>query len=242
MQLSVVIPFFNEADNADPLLQEIFAVLENRPGLDYEMIAVDDGSTDKTLEQLIRSREAIPRLRIVRHRANLGQSTAIASGVHAARYPWIVTLDGDGQNDPADIPGLLAEWKTHQMEGPALIVGNRYNRHDTWLRRLSSYIANWIRMGLLRDDCPDTGCGLKLFPRAIFLNLPHFDHMHRFLPALCRRAGIPVVNIPVNHRPRTRGRSKYGVMNRLWVGIVDLLGVMWLQQRPCNPDIFNEHQ
>lgn len=242
MQLSVVIPFFNEADNADPLLQEIFAVLENRPDLDYEMIAVDDGSTDNTLEQLIRLRDAIPRLRIIRHQANLGQSTAIASGVHAAGYPWIVTLDGDGQNDPADIPGLLAEWKTHRIEGPALIVGNRYNRHDTRLRRLSSYIANRIRMGLLKDDCPDTGCGLKLFPRTIFLNLPHFDHMHRFLPALCRRAGIPVVNIPVNHRPRTRGRSKYGVMNRLWVGIVDLLGVMWLQQRPCNPDIFNEHQ
>ena len=237
MQLSVVIPFFNEIDNAAPLLREVHAALDGQLG--YEIVAVDDGSTDGTRERLLTLHDELPTLRIVRHQGNFGQSAAIVSGVLAARSPVIATLDGDGQNDPADIPALHAEYR-RMAQGPTLVAGNRNKRQDSWLKRLSSRIANGVRQGLLRDDCSDTGCGLKLFPREIFLTLPHFDHLHRFLPALFKRAGARINNVPVNHRPRTRGQSKYGVSNRLWVGIVDLFGVMWLQRRPCRPESDNE--
>jgi dolichol-phosphate mannosyltransferase len=166
---------------------------------------------------------------VVRHRASAGQSAAIASGVRAARGIWIVTLDGDGQNDPADAPKLLA--RAREPDAPALVAGWRTTRRDTGLKRASSRIANAVRGALLGDRTPDTGCGLKVFRRATFLALPGFDHMHRFLPALVRRAGGAVVNVPVRHRPRGAGRSKYGVLDRLGVGIVDLFGVMWLQRR-----------
>jgi dolichol-phosphate mannosyltransferase len=155
----------------------------------------------------------------------------VHSGVRAARAQWIATLDGDGQNDPADLPRLIAARGDAANEGVMLFMGNRVTRRDTWLRRLSSRIANGVRAGLLGDGTPDTGCGIKLFHRETFLSLPAFDHMHRFLPALFQRAGSRVVSVPVNHRERTRGRSKYGVHNRLWVGIVDLFGVMWLKAR-----------
>jgi dolichol-phosphate mannosyltransferase len=156
--------------------------------------------------------------------------------VHAARGRLVATLDGDGQNDPADIPRLLAR---HAAEGGGdalLVAGHRTNRRDTAVTRLSSRIANSVRGALLRDHTPDTGCGLKLFPRDLFLRLPYFDHMHRFLPALVIRAGGRVVSEPVGHRARTRGRSHYGVWNRLWVGIVDLLGVLWLIRRARTPE------
>ena len=155
----------------------------------------------------------------------------MCTGVHAARAEWVATLDGDGQNDPADIPVLmraLIESKDPELK---LVIGNRVTRKDTWLRRLSSRIANRVRGGLLRDGTPDTGCGIKLLHRATFLELPRFNHMHRFLPALFQRAGARVMSIPVRHRPRTRGVSKYNVHNRLWVGIVDLFGVRWLMNR-----------
>ena len=149
----------------------------------------------------------------------------------AARAPIVGTLDGDGQNDPADLRKFLEARHDPVNAGALLIMGNRVTRRDTWLRRLSSRIANGVRGGLLGDGTPDTGCGIKIFDRDTFLSLPAFDHMHRFLPALFQRAGSRVVSIPVNHRPRMRGRSKYGVHNRLWVGIVDLFGVMWLKAR-----------
>jgi glycosyltransferase involved in cell wall biosynthesis len=168
---------------------------------------------------------------LLRHSARSGQSAAVHSGVRAARAPWIATLDGDGQNDPHDLINLLAARGEPANAGVRLFMGNRTTRRDTWLRRLSSRIANGVRGGLLGDGTPDTGCGIKVFERETFLQLPVFDHMHRFLPALFQRAGSRVVSVPVNHRPRTRGRSKYGLHNRLWVGIVDLFGVMWLKAR-----------
>ena len=236
MQLSVVVPVRNEADNVAPLVEEIRDALEGR--CDYEVVYVDDGSTDDTLERLIGLQRGFARLRVLRHARCCGQSTAIRTGVRAARGRWIATLDGDGQNDPADIPRLLAERDARGGEEARLMVaGWRRRRHDGWLRRVSSRVANAVRARLLGDGTPDTGCGLKLFPRELFLELPYFDHMHRFLPALVRRAGGEVVSVEVNHRPRTRGRSKYGVHNRLWVGLVDLAGVLWLMRRSRLPEV-----
>jgi dolichol-phosphate mannosyltransferase len=231
VQLSVVIPFYNEGDNVAALLEEVREALRAEP--EYEVIGVDDGSRDHTLDALRAVRErGVSELRILRHPRNLGQSAAIVSGVRAARGIWIATMDGDGQNDPADLPRLLA---LARARGPVVVAGHRRRRQDSWLRRLSSRVANAVRGWLLADRTPDTGCGLKLFPRERFLDLPAFDHMHRFLPALFQRAGCMVVSVEVNHRPRTRGRSKYGLHNRLWVGIVDLLGVLWLRRRPLAP-------
>ena len=156
----------------------------------------------------------------------------------AAQTQLILTLDGDGQNDPADIPKLVHQWETHSSEGPPLLVaGIRAQRRDSFLRRLSSRIANAVRAGILKDGTPDTGCSLKLFSRENFLSFPFFDHMHRFIPALHVRAGGEIILVPVNHRPRQKGVSKYGVSNRLWVGLVDLFGVLWLSRRNKNPVI-----
>jgi dolichol-phosphate mannosyltransferase len=235
--LAVVVPVFDEADNVLPLLSEIHAALEPL-GTGFEVVFVDDGSRDATPARLEAARARFPRLRVVRHARNCGQSTAISSGVRAARAPLVVTLDGDGQNDPADIPRLLSAAESRRGGGPApLVAGIRRHRHDSWVRRMSSRIANAVRSRLLHDETPDTGCSLKLFAREAFLDLPFFDHMHRFLPALFRRQGATVLFVDVNHRPRQRGQSKYGVGNRLWVGIVDLLGVLWLQRRMTHPEI-----
>jgi dolichol-phosphate mannosyltransferase len=173
----------------------------------------------------------LPPLRVLRHSFRSGQSAAVASGVRAARAPWVATLDGDGQNDPADIPKLIAARESPLGRGVQLIMGNRTTRKDTPFRRLQSRVANGVRGALLGDGTPDTGCGIKLFSREVFLDLPRFDHMHRFLPALFQRHGARVVSVPVNHRARMRGTSKYGMLNRLWVGIVDIAGVMWLRRR-----------
>jgi dolichol-phosphate mannosyltransferase len=229
-EVSVVIPVCNEAENIEPLAREIDAALRGR--VPFEIIYVDDGSTDATADiaRRLRDRE-LPNLRLLRHSFRSGQSAAVRSGVAAARAPWVATLDGDGQNDPADLPKFLDARREAANAEVLLIMGNRVTRRDTWLRRLSSRIANGVRSKLLGDGTPDTGCGIKIFHRETFLSLPAFDHMHRFLPALFMRAGSRVVSIPVNHRPRTRGKSKYGLHNRLWVGIVDLFGVMWLRAR-----------
>ncbi|NIP72141.1 MAG: glycosyltransferase family 2 protein [Gammaproteobacteria bacterium] len=235
MELSVVIPMLNEAENAATLMHEVRGALEGR--LDYEIIVVDDGSSDSTFEILTGLRRSVPRLYPARHVQNYGQSAAIATGVRLARAPWVATLDGDGQNDPADIPNLYASVRQGARGVPLLVAGIRRKRHDGWLRRISSRVANGVRQSVLRDGCPDTGCGLKLFERETFSRLPQFDHMHRFLPALFIRAGGQVVNVPVNHRPRMRGQSKYGVRNRLWAGLVDLAGVGWLQRRRLEPKL-----
>jgi dolichol-phosphate mannosyltransferase len=226
-EISVVVPACNEAENVEPLAREIDAALAGRA---YEMIFIDDGSTDETAAVLKRLKTSLPTLRVLRHSFRSGQSAAVATGVRAARAPWIATLDGDGQNDPADIPKLIAA--RDQDRNVRLVMGNRTaSRKDTAFRRLQSRVANGVRAGLLGDGTPDTGCGIKLFARDAFLELPRFDHMHRFLPALFQRHGARVVSVPVSHRARTRGTSKYGMLNRLWVGIVDIAGVMWLRRR-----------
>jgi len=230
LQVSVVIPVCNEQDNVLPLAREIHSALTGR--FRHETIFVDDGSTDGTAAAVRAARlDGMPQIRLVRHAVRSGQSAAIATGVRAARAPRIATLDGDGQNDPADIPRLLERAGDAASPRLRLVMGNRITRRDTWLRRLSSRVANGVRGRLLRDGTPDTGCGIKVFDRAVFLDMPRFDHMHRFMPALFQREGYEVVSVPVNHRERTRGKSKYGLHNRLWVGIVDLVGVMWLIRR-----------
>lgn len=236
MDLSVVVPVRNEAENIGPLIAEIHAALEG--AVEFEVIYVDDGSSDATPARLADARARHGRLRTLRHAQSCGQSAAIATGVLAARGIWIATLDGDGQNDPADIPSL---WQRVAREGtpdPGLvIVGHRKKRRDTALRRVASRVANTIRAGLLGDRTPDTGCGLKLFAREAFVELPRFDHMHRFLPALFLGHGRRVVSVEVNHRPRQRGQSNYGILDRLWVGIVDLFGVKWLLRRTSVPEV-----
>jgi len=235
-RLSVVVPVRNEADNVLPLVEEIHAALDGQA--EFELIYVDDGSTDATAQRLAEAQTTFPRLRIIRHPRSYGQSTAIASGVRAARHPWIATLDGDRQNDPADLPKLLDALRPgRRAPDLAMVIGWRTARHDSAVRQLSSRIANGVRARLLGDATPDTGCGLKVFPRELFLRLPFFDHLHRFLPALAQREGGQVVSVPVSHRARPAGTSKYGIHNRLWVGIVDLFGVMWLQRRATRPAI-----
>ncbi|MFI4948774.1 MAG: glycosyltransferase family 2 protein [Alphaproteobacteria bacterium] len=235
MDLSVVIPVRNEAGNIAPLVAEITAALDGCAR--YEIIYVDDGSEDATATEIGRQQASVTQLRLLRHAKSCGQSAAIRSAVKAARGRWIATLDGDGQNDPSDIPAL---WRIAEGSPPApplLIAGHRQRRQDSWSKRQASRLANAVRRGLLRDDTPDTGCGLKLFPRTLFLDLPYFDHMHRFLPALVLREGGIVRSVPVNHRPRQRGVSKYGVFDRLGVGIADLVGVLWLSRRLTRPDL-----
>jgi dolichol-phosphate mannosyltransferase len=226
--LSVVVPVHNERDNIVPLLTEIATAL--RGTTDFEIVYVDDLSRDDSLAVLTQAKVQFPELRVLRHVSQSGQSTALRTGIKAARGAWIATLDGDGQNDPADIPKLLAM----RAESPSqikLFAGWRVNRQDTGSKRWASKFANGIRSRLLRDETPDTGCGIKLFERAVFLDLPYFDHMHRYLPALVQRAGWQVKSVPVNHRARGAGVSKYNNLNRALVGISDLRGVSWLIRR-----------
>jgi dolichol-phosphate mannosyltransferase len=228
LELSVVVPVFNERDNIAPLVGEVVAAL--RGTVAFEIVYVNDCSKDDSLEVLRALKASTPELRVLSHLRQSGQSTAIRSGVKAARGAWIATLDGDGQNDPADIPRLLAERAKSPPE-VKLFAGWRVNRRDSGSKRWASKLANAIRSRLLRDETPDTGCGIKLFERAVFLDLPYFDHMHRYLPALVKRAGWQSVSVPVNHRERTAGVSKYNNLGRAWVGLKDLRGVAWLIQR-----------
>jgi dolichol-phosphate mannosyltransferase len=230
MEFSIVVPVYNEAGNVRPQLLEIGRALAGRCA--WEVIYVDDCSQDGTRDELQAAQLAAPRLRVLHHAKRCGQSSALLTGVRAARAPWIITLDGDGQNDPADIP-LLLDRLASENAGTCwlLFAGHRTRRQDNLVKRLSSRIANAVRRRLLKDATPDTGCGLKLFPREAYLALPAFDHMHRFLPALMQRQGVHVISVPVRHRARRYGRSKYGINNRLWVGLVDMVGVMWLQHR-----------
>jgi dolichol-phosphate mannosyltransferase len=227
-QLSVVVPVYNEEGNVAPLVAEIVAAL--RGLIAFEIVYVDDCSRDATLERLKQLQSGTPELRVVRHLRNSGQSTAIRTGVKAARADWIATLDGDGQNDPADIPKLLAERERAAPE-VRMFAGWRVDRQDSGSKRWASKWANTIRARALRDATPDTGCGIKLFERAAFLDLPYFDHMHRYLPALMQRAGWKTLSVPVHHRHRTSGVSKYNNLQRAWVGLRDLRGVAWLIRR-----------
>jgi dolichol-phosphate mannosyltransferase len=228
--VSVLIPAKNETHNLKPLIEEIRAALADEA---YEIIVVDDGSTDATLHELQQIKNSgLSTLRILCHERSLGQSTSLYHAALAARGQWLATLDGDGQNDPADIPGMLQLVRGgHGPVDVQLVAGHRVNRRDTASKRWASRFANGLRRRMLNDATPDTGCGLKLIERAAFLRLPYFDHMHRFLPALIQRHNGRMIVHPVNHRPRTAGVSKYGNLDRALVGILDLFGVWWLIKR-----------
>ena len=226
--ISVVIPVFNESGNIGGLVREVVQHL--RGVVPFDVLCVDDHSDDDTRTVLAALKEEVPELRVLLHHRRCGQSTAIRTGVKHALSPWIVTLDGDGQNDPADIPKLLAAREQAGTQ-TKLFAGWRVNRQDSTSKRWASRWANRIRQALLHDDTPDTGCGIKLFERAAFLELPYFDHMHRYLPALMQRAGWKTVSVPVSHRPRVSGTSKYNNLGRALVGIRDLRGVAWLIRR-----------
>jgi dolichol-phosphate mannosyltransferase len=233
--LSVVVPVHNESENIGTLIKEIEDALSNY--VEFEIIYVNDGSKDDTAKRLAEAKLRHAKLRVITHAHSCGQSTAVRTGVKFAKGDWVATLDGDGQNDPADIKKLIAAIEN----GVDLIGGNRrHARRDTWIKRISSVVANTVRSKLLRDSTPDTGCGLKLIKRDVFLDLPYFDHMHRFLPALIQRRGGRVVSVPVNHRAREHGQSKYGTIDRLLVGIIDLVGMLWLIKRSKRPLISEE--
>jgi glycosyltransferase involved in cell wall biosynthesis len=229
--ISVVVPVFDEEGAAAGLAREIAAGFQ---GLNYEIVFVDDASRDGTRAALKALKAEIPRLRVLAHHRNAGQSRAIRTGVLSARGAVIVTLDGDGQNDPADGPRLVEAL----LAGPpelALVGGERVKRQDSRAKKLASRIANGVRKRLLSDTANDTGCGLKAFRREAFLRLPYFDHMHRYLPALMIREGFRTAFLPVRHRHRQTGVSKYTNLGRLWVSLSDLSGVMWLRSRSRNP-------
>jgi glycosyltransferase involved in cell wall biosynthesis len=229
--VSVVVPVFNEEGAAVPLAKEIRVAFG---GVRLEIIFIDDASRDSTVQTLLSARPEVPELRVLRHADNSGQSRAVRTGVLAARAPVVVTLDGDGQNDPADAPRLVARL----LGGPAelgMVGGRRVRRQDSAAKRWASRLANGVRRRLLRDQAEDTGCGLKAFRREAFLRLPYFDHMHRYLPALMLREGYAVAFEDVNHRPRTSGVSKYTNLGRLGVAMSDLFGVLWLRARSRSP-------
>ncbi len=228
VDVSIVVPVRNEAENVAPLIDEISAALDGR--WSYEIIYVDDGSTDATADRLASMMKARGNLRQIRHAASSGQSAAVRSGIRAARGAIVATLDGDGQNDPAFLPDLISA-----VAGGGgrigLAAGQRVGRRDTGFKKMQSRVANSVRNAILRDGTRDTGCGLKAFPRDVFLIMPYFDGLHRFLPALVRREGYDIAYVDVIDRPRRSGVSNYGFFDRLWIGIMDLAGVWWLIRR-----------
>ena len=227
--ISVVVPAFNEAENVENLAAEIAAALASMP---YEMIFIDDASTDDTKAVLIDMKARFPFLRVLAHRQNSGQSRGVRSGVRAARADIIATLDSDGQNDPADIPALYAQLtREGAPENLAMVGGRRAKRIDSAAKKFASHFGNGVRKRLLKDQADDTGCGLKLFRRQAFLDLPYFDHIHRYIPALMLREGFAIEFADVNHRAREFGESKYTNFGRLKVSIADLRGVIWLRKR-----------
>lgn len=224
----------NEADNIAPLIEEITAALDGR--WDYEIIYVNDGSTDTTGERLNAIMAQRGNLRQLRHAKSGGQSAAVRSGVRAARGAIVATLDGDGQNNPAFLPDLIAAVEKGARVG--LAAGQRVGRKDTGFKKFQSRVANKVRNSILKDGTRDTGCGLKAFRREVFLALPYFDGLHRFLPALVRREGYEIAYVDVIDRPRRSGVSNYGFFDRLWIGIMDLAGVWWLiRRKKPTPDV-----
>ena len=226
--LTVVVPVRNESGNVAPLVAEIEAALAGR--MAFEIVYVDDGSTDATGAELAELRVTRRHLRVVRHAESCGQSAAVRTGVRAARAPVVVTMDGDGQNDPAFLPAM---YEALQAAGPGcgLVQGQRVGRKDTGFKRFQSKVANGVRGAILQDGTRDTGCGLKMFRREAWLALPYFDAVHRFTPALMKREGFSIAHVDVKDRPRGAGVSKYGFFDRLWVGVVDLAGVRWMIKR-----------
>jgi dolichol-phosphate mannosyltransferase len=231
--ISVVVPVKDEAENVATLIEEIRTALEGRS---YEMVFVDDASKDKTVDVLLGLKARMPELRIVRHPENCGQSSAIRTGVFKARGATVAVLDGDGQNPPGEIPKLLARYEAPSRNVKlGMVMGQRLKRQDNAAKRWASRFANNLRGSLLKDRTRDTGCGLKVFSREAFLRLPYFHGMHRFMPALMLREGYEVDFVDVGHRPRERGKSKYGVIDRAFQATPDLLGVMWLRSRTRLP-------
>ena len=226
--VAVVVPVRNEADNIAPLVEEIAAALTGRWA--FEVVYVNDGSQDRTETALTQLMAGRPWLRQLRHAQSCGQSAAVRSGVAAARAPLVATIDGDGQNDPAFIPALL-EMLIDGAPRIGLVAGQRVGRRASGFKKFQSRVANAVRGAVLRDGTRDTGCGLKAFRRDVFLALPYFDGLHRFLPALIRREGYTIGYVDVVDRPRHAGVSNYGMWDRLWVGILDLIGVWWLIRR-----------
>ncbi len=238
-QTSVVVPVYNEVENVGKLAAEIAAAMD---GESYEMIFINDASTDDTLKVLGALKAKFPALRVLSHRKNAGQSRAVRTGVLAAKGYYIATLDGDGQNDPADIPALLAQiTRPDAPENLALVGGRRAKRQDSAAKKFASKFGNGVRKKLLNDQADDTGCGLKVFTREAFLRLPYFDHVHRYIPALMLREGYGIEFCDVNHRHREFGVSKYTNFGRLMVSIADLRGVMWLNRRARNPEGWDEY-
>jgi glycosyltransferase involved in cell wall biosynthesis len=233
LSISIVIPIRNEAENIAPLISEIVGCMDK--DVSFELICVNDGSSDRTESELTLLMASRPWLRHVKHETSCGQSAAVATGVRHARAPIVVTLDGDGQNDPAFIPALLKALTKSPRIG--LVAGQRVGRRASGFKKLQSRIANFVREAILRDGTRDTGCGLKAFRRNVFLLLPYFDGQHRFLPALVRREGYEIAYVDVLDRPRRAGKSNYGMWDRLWVGIFDLLGVCWLIRRRRLPQV-----
>ncbi|HKY95993.1 MAG TPA: glycosyltransferase family 2 protein [Kiloniellales bacterium] len=239
LELSVVVPALNERENLAPLVRQVVAALTGVAR--FEIIVVDDGSTDGSTQELLRLMQQEARLRALSHARRAGQSAAVVSGVRAARAPLVATLDGDLQNDPVDLVRLYAAWLADpRREAVGLVAGQRRQRRDRLSKRLSSRIANKVRRAMLQDETADSGCGLKLFPRELFLTWPVFAGLHRFLPALAKSSGKRVLLVPVGHRPRSAGTTKYGIWNRLWVGIGDLLALWWLLRRRRDPGTARE--
>ena len=237
-RIAVVIPALNEAGNIGRLVEETYAKV---PAANLaEVIVIDDGSTDATPEEIkaLIASGRCPGLKLVRHAAKSGQSTAVRSGVLAATAPVIATMDGDGQNDPGDIPRLLEKLGLPgSADGPALVGGVRTNRQAEGSKKLASKAANWIRDAVLRDGCPDTGCGLKVYWREAYVRLPWFASQHRYMPALFQTYGLACAYVPVTDRARTVGQSKYNNFRRAMVGLYDLIGVSWLRQRTVVPKV-----
>lgn len=234
--ISVVVPVFDEEGNAAALAREIAAAFEGRA---YEMIFVDDASRDGTRAELLAAKAELPALRVLTHAKNSGQSRSIRSGVLAARGAVVVTLDGDGQNPPADAPKLVERLLAAPPE-VGVVHGRRVGRQDSWAKKYGSRIANPIRAWILDDKADDAGCGLKAIRRELFLRFPYFDHMHRYWPALTHREGLVVEYLDVGHRAREHGVSKYNNLRRLWASLGDLIGVVWLKQRARLPGNVNE--
>jgi len=232
-EISVVVPVHNEAGNVPGLVAEIAGALSGRA---YEMIFVDDASRDETRHILAGLKATHPELRVLSHRQNAGQSRAIRTGIQAARAEIIGTLDGDGQNDPADLPALYRRLvRPDAPHALAMVMGRRATRKDTLWKRFGSRFANAIRRRLLRDSCDDSGCGIKVMRRVAYLHLPYFDHMHRYMPALISAEGGAVEFVDVNHRERGSGTSNYSNFGRLWAALSDLRGVIWLIRRRRYP-------